>query len=101
MAVVEVEVSPTGDDVVRTVAEYEELVAQLRTALDRSEVIGQATGILMERLNVPADEAYEVLRDLSVAMKRRMLSVADELVLTGTLPTGTGPGRVIAGTFLL
>jgi AmiR/NasT family two-component response regulator len=101
MQVAVVEVSQTGDEAVRTVAEYQELVGQLQAALERSEVVGQATGILMERLNVGSDEAYEVLRDLSISLKRRVLSVADELVSTGTLPTGVGGGRVIAGTFLL
>ncbi|WP_232666023.1 ANTAR domain-containing protein [Pseudonocardia sp. TRM90224] len=53
--------------------------AQLRTALDSRDVIGQAKGILMERRGISADEAFEVLRAASQNLNIKLTDVARTL----------------------
>jgi GAF domain-containing protein len=55
-------------------------VEQLRTAIASRDVIGQAKGILMARLDLDADAAFEVLRDRSQRTNRKLREVAAELV---------------------
>jgi transcriptional regulator with GAF, ATPase, and Fis domain len=49
-------------------------------------VIGQAEGILMERLKIDADQAFDYLRRVSSQTNRKLIAVATELVQTGRLP---------------
>jgi GAF domain-containing protein len=53
---------------------------QLEEAVSSREVIGQATGILMEREKVPAEEAFEILRNVSMRSNRKVRDVAQEVV---------------------
>ncbi|MEJ3657912.1 ANTAR domain-containing protein [Actinomycetes bacterium KLBMP 9759] len=55
------------------------VAAQLRTALDSRDVIGQAKGILMERRGISADEAFEVLRAASQNLNVKLTDVARTL----------------------
>jgi hypothetical protein len=53
--------------------------AQLRTALESRDVIGQAKGILMQRRGIDADEAFEVLRLASQSLNIKLVDIAQTL----------------------
>ncbi len=53
---------------------------QLRSALASRDVIGQAKGILMERFNIDAAEAFELLRQLSQNSNIGVVEIAGRLV---------------------
>jgi GAF domain-containing protein len=55
------------------------------TAPDTSAVLDQAKGILMERLKLTADEASELLGQVSMTTDRSLRTVADDLIRTGEL----------------
>lgn len=57
-----------------------ETESQLSTALQQSREISMAIGLLMERLRVDRDTAFEKLRDDARAKRRRMSEVAEELL---------------------
>lgn len=57
----------------------------LQTALRSRDTIGQAKGILMERLKINADEAFNLLIAVSQHTHRKLRDVADELTSTGEL----------------
>ena len=61
-----------------------ELVRVSQTARTR-ELISQATGVLMERHKVTADEAAALLRRASQVAGRKLPEVASELLYTGKL----------------
>ena len=60
----------------------------LQTALETRGVIDQAKGILMDRHKLTADQAFQVLAQMSMKGNRKLHTVADELVHTGELPPG-------------
>ena len=62
--------------------------AHLRSGLVTRTVIGQAEGILMERLKITADQAFAVLSRLSQQSNVKLRHVARNLVETGELPRG-------------
>ena len=49
-------------------------------------VIGQAEGILMERLGVDPDQAFGYLRRLSQTKHRKLIDICDDIVKTRQLP---------------
>ncbi len=55
---------------------------QLQSALTTRDVIGQAKGIIMERYNVDAIRAFEMLRQLSQSMNTRLADIAQRVVDT-------------------
>jgi len=59
--------------------------SQLVGALKNRDLIGQAKGILMERLRVTPDEAFHSLSAASQAANRKLIAVAQHLVDTGEL----------------
>ncbi len=61
-------------------------VEQLRVAVEHRTIIGQAQGILMERLGIDAAAAFEYLRRVSSHENRKLISVAISIVETGALP---------------
>jgi GAF domain-containing protein len=63
-----------------------ERAQHLRAALDSRAVIDQAKGILMERLKLTADQAFQVLAQASMQTNRKVRDVADAFVRTGELP---------------
>ena len=72
----------------------------LQVALETRAVIEQAKGILMERYKLTPDYAFRLLAVASMNANRKLRHIADELVLTGQLPTvtpgdrrGPGPGQ--------
>ncbi len=60
----------------------------LRAALETRGVIDQAKGILMGRHKLTADQAFQVLAQMSMKANRKLHSIADDLVRTGELPAG-------------
>ena len=77
---------------------------QLATALETRTVIGQATGMIMERFGLDADASFNVLRRLSSQHNEKLRAIAAQLVATRALPGETrrpavGPaGRDDAGS---
>ncbi|WP_299956369.1 GAF and ANTAR domain-containing protein [uncultured Modestobacter sp.] len=61
--------------------------SNLRSAMDRRDLIGQAKGILMERHRLTAAQAFELLVRASSHTNRKLFDVADELTSTGTMTT--------------
>ena len=49
--------------------------------------IGQAQGILMERLGIDPEHAFALLRQLSQCENRRLITICNEIVETRQLPT--------------
>lgn len=58
---------------------------QLRTALASRDVLGQAKGILMERMRLSADQAFATLSNASQTTNTKVTTVAEHLVSTGEL----------------
>jgi hypothetical protein len=61
-------------------------IENLEVAVASRTVIGQATGIIMERFNLAPDLAFGVLTRLSSQSNRKVHQIATELVRTGVLP---------------
>lgn len=59
--------------------------ANLRSALESRDVIGQAKGILMERLKVADDQAFALLVSASQRSHRKLRDIAEELTRTGEI----------------
>ena len=57
----------------------------LHEALGSRDVIGQAKGILMERLRLTPEEAFDVLRRSSQRLNVKLREVAAALAETGEL----------------
>ena len=60
--------------------------AQLRIALESRIVIEQAKGVLMERLDVRADLAFELLRGAARSSRTNIHALAAEVVATRVMP---------------
>jgi GAF domain-containing protein len=58
----------------------------LRRAIDKRDLIGQAKGILMERHRLTATQAFAVLVRASTHTNRKLFDIADELTTTGAMP---------------
>ena len=61
----------------------EDLGHHLEQALLSRDVIGQAKGILMERLKVTPDDAFDILKSSSQRLNLKLREVARELTATG------------------
>ena len=59
----------------------------LGAALQSNRTVGVALGILMERHDLSADAAFDVLRRISSHTNRKLALIAEELVATGELPS--------------
>jgi transcriptional regulator with GAF, ATPase, and Fis domain len=62
-------------------------IGSLTAALDSRSIIGQATGILMERYGLDQPRAFAVLARVSAAEERKVRDIAVELVETRALPS--------------
>jgi GAF domain-containing protein len=60
----------------------------LQAALETRGVIDQAKGILMATRLWTADQAFQVLAQVSMKTNRKLHAIADDLVHTGELPPG-------------
>lgn len=61
-------------------------VEQLRIGLGSRDLIGQAKGILMERFDITANQAFSVLVRVSQHRNRKLRDVAEELATTRRIP---------------
>src|SRR5947209_4388608 len=77
------ELDGTGADLVE---QLNQKVAGLEEALLSRDVIGQAKGILMERLHLTPDQAFEELRTMSQHQNKKLRDIAAELAETGEWP---------------
>ena len=59
---------------------------QLLVAMKHRTVIGQAEGILMERLGIDADQAFAYLRRMSQCENRKLITVCNDIIETRQLP---------------
>jgi GAF domain-containing protein len=62
---------------------------QLHSAVASRMMIGQAQGILMERFNLSASNAFAVLSRISQHTNTKLVTVADEIVRTRKVPGTT------------
>jgi hypothetical protein len=65
----------------------EEVAENLHQALLTRDVIGQAKGILMERLKLTPEDAFDALRQASNRLNEKLHAVARNLAETGELDT--------------
>ena len=63
----------------------EDRADNLDRALLTTRRIGMAIGILLERLHVTEEQAFDVLRQESMCQDVRLAQVAEQVVHTGTL----------------
>ena len=61
-------------------------IDHLRVALDRRLVIGQAQGMLMERLGIDAGQAIDYLKRVSSQRNQKVFVIAEDIVRTRELP---------------
>lgn len=76
----------------RTVRErtaLEQLGTQLHEALSSRDVIGQAKGILMERLRITPEDAFDALRRASQRLNLKLREIAQKLAETGEFADGS------------
>jgi transcriptional regulator with GAF, ATPase, and Fis domain len=62
---------------------------QFQSALASRDIIGQAKGMIMERFDVDAVRAFELLTKLSQNSNTRLATVAEEMVSRGREPKST------------
>ena len=55
---------------------------QLEAALNTRDTIGQAKGVIMERFNVDAVRAFDMLRELSQSTNTRLIDIAQRVIET-------------------
>jgi ANTAR domain-containing protein/GAF domain-containing protein len=67
----------------------EQLGGQLHEALSSRDVIGQAKGILMERLRITPEDAFDALRRASQRLNRKLREIAQNLAETGEFADGS------------
>lgn len=72
-------------------------IDHLETALEHRTVIGQATGILVERYGLSPDGAMAYLRRVSQDSNRKLYDIAAELVATPST-SDVGPPAATGGT---
>ncbi len=79
--------------------EMETQVATLREALESNRRIGIAVGIVMVRLVVDSEVAFDVIRKVSMNSNRKLHDVAEDVIREGTLggAVSSTAGRRAAG----
>ena len=74
------------DDLTAVVQQLTDKVDGLEEALLSRDVIGQAKGILMERLHLTPEQAFEELRAVSQRYNRKVRELSAEVAETGEWP---------------
>jgi hypothetical protein len=69
-----------------TVSGLQAELHRLNAQAEARDVISHATGLLMERYKIPADDAAALLRKGSQIAARKLYDVASELLFSGTFP---------------
>jgi hypothetical protein len=77
----------TAARAVRERDDLQDLTENLHQALLSRDVIGQAKGILIERLKITPEEAFDALRHASQRLNEKLKAVALDLVETGEIDT--------------
>lgn len=67
-------------------------IDQLRRSRDTRDLIGQAKGMLMERYDIDADQAFRLLTRISQTSNEKLRDVAEELVTTREIRGLRPPG---------
>jgi AmiR/NasT family two-component response regulator len=62
------------------------LIANLKIALEGRDIIGQAKGILMSTLGCTADEAFDILAQLSQSENRKVAEIAADIAARAVRP---------------
>ncbi|CDK97401.1 putative response regulator receiver and ANTAR domain protein (Response regulator NasR) [Magnetospirillum gryphiswaldense MSR-1 v2] len=76
-------VRPVVDVAIARFAQFQELRGELdkaRTTLAERKLIEKAKGILMKRRKVDEDEAYGLMRRMSMDQKSRLIDVANKII---------------------
>lgn len=76
-------VKPIVDVAVAQFAQFQELRAELdkaRTTLAERKLVEKAKGILMKRRKVDENEAYRLMRRMSMDQKLRLIEVANKII---------------------
>jgi AmiR/NasT family two-component response regulator len=68
------------------VSELEGENANLRTALASRIVVEQAKGVLIERLDLPPEAVFELLRSAARRSRRKVQTIAAEILASRTSP---------------
>jgi GAF domain-containing protein len=71
---------------------------QLERARDSRGIVGQAQGILMERYQITADQAFAVLRRYSSHLNQKLRVIAERVISERTLPELDHTARPLNGT---
>jgi AmiR/NasT family two-component response regulator len=79
------------------VEQLNEKVQGLEEALLSRDIIGQAKGVLMERLHLTSDQAFEELRAVSQHQNRKVRDIAAALADTGEWPPAMLDGQRSSG----
>jgi PAS domain S-box-containing protein len=69
-----------------TVSGTQAELSRITSQIESHNVVSKATGVLMERHKLPADEATALLRRASQLAGRKLGDIASELLFSGTLP---------------
>jgi GAF domain-containing protein len=70
----------------------EQLSSDLHRALSSRDAIGQAKGILMERLEITPEDAFDTLRRASQRLNLKLREIAERLAETGEFDDTDGGG---------
>ncbi|MEO7058235.1 MAG: ANTAR domain-containing protein [Lapillicoccus sp.] len=68
-------------------------VVRLREAMLRNRRIAAALGITMHQFDIDLDAAFRLLRRVSTDHNRKLLAVADDVLVQRRLPLELVPGR--------
>jgi AmiR/NasT family two-component response regulator len=71
-------------------ADAENTIQHLHIALTTSRHIGMAQGIIMARLAVSEEEAFQTLVQASQNSHRKLRDIAEDVIYTGQLPDPPG-----------
>ena len=67
-------------------AAHREIIHGRGIAMTSRTIIGQAEGILMEKLGIDADQAFTYLRRASQSENRKLIMICHDIVNTRRLP---------------
>lgn len=62
-----------------------EQIEHVQTAQVNAQRIGAAIGIIMTRMKLTDDQAFELLREISQRCNRKLREIADDVLYTGAL----------------
>jgi AmiR/NasT family two-component response regulator len=83
------DVESTGSAAEETIAALTEKIRNLEFALESNRRIGMAIGILMASELITEQAALDVMREASQNDKLKLSAIAEDVLLTGAMPTTT------------